>query len=77
MDCVTVRLSLHRRPPSFAAIMTANGKVFRNPTKYTISGSMADLRQAYRNSLCGTTFQAVSTLYGFLTPFAAYAEGRK
>lgn len=25
VDCVTVRLSLHRRPPSFAAIMAANG----------------------------------------------------
>ena len=24
-ECVTVRLSLHRRPPSFAAIMAANG----------------------------------------------------
>ena len=24
-DCVTVRLSLHRRPPSFATIMAANG----------------------------------------------------
>ena len=24
-ECVTVRLSLHRRPPSLAAIMAANG----------------------------------------------------
>ena len=25
VDCVTVRFSLHRRPPSFATIMAANG----------------------------------------------------
>ena len=24
-ECVTVRFSLHRRPPSFATIMAANG----------------------------------------------------
>ena len=25
VECVTVRLSSHRRPPNFAAIMAANG----------------------------------------------------
>jgi hypothetical protein len=48
--------------------------MIRNPTKHMISGSVADLWQTYRNSLCGATFQAVSSLFVFFKPSAAYAE---
>ena len=74
--CPTFRFSLQRRPPEFAAIVSAKGLMIRNPTKYTIFGAMTDLKQACRNSLWEANSQDISTLYDSLTPSALYAESR-
>lgn len=57
-ECVTVRLSLHRRPPSLQQLWLLMALMIRNPTKHTVSGAKTDLRWACRNTLYGATFQA-------------------